>query len=583
MTTRRLAAILAADVVGFSSMMERDEEGTLRRLKATQRDIIEPRVREHHGRIVKTTGDGFLIEFGSPLDAVRCALEIQEAVKPNGVPGVDPLKLRVGINLGDIIVEEDGDIYGDGVNVATRLEQIAEPGSVCISGKVHDEVEGKLESRFTFYGEQHVKNIARPVRVYAPDLGGPAWHSEGLIEPRSPHKASIAVLPFTNMSGDPQQDYFADGIVEDIITSLSRFPSLFVTARTSSFAYKGRSVDINQIGRELGVRYILEGSIRKAGKRVRITGQLIEAASGGHLWADHFDGELTESLFALQDEITANVVGVIQPAIQEAEIHAAARRRPTSLTAYDLYLRALPRYRSMTREGLEEALELVYRALELDPRFSAAAAIAAVIRGYRWSGGFASATPEDLQEQVRLNRLAVDLDPNDPDVLGHCARNLAYTGADLDGATEMIDRATRLYPNSAFLWNQRGWVYMYGARPAEAVDFLARAMRISPRDAMHNDMLCGLAHVFVQLGQFEEAVSAARRSVRLNPYFSSPHRALVAALAHLGRQEEARDAAEHLLRIEPGFTIRAWDARNPWKHPAKENVIAGLRKAGLPE
>jgi len=223
MTSRGLAAVLAADVVGFSSMMERDEEGTLRRLKATQRDIIEPRVREHHGRIVKTTGDGFLIEFGSPLDAVRCALEIQEAVKPNGVPGVDPLKLRVGINLGDIIVEEDGDIYGDGVNVATRLEQIAEPGSVCISGKVHDEVEGKLESRFTFYGEQHVKNIARPVRVYAPDLGGPAWHSEGLIEPRSPHKATIAVLPFTNMSGDPQQDYFADGIVEDIITSLSRF------------------------------------------------------------------------------------------------------------------------------------------------------------------------------------------------------------------------------------------------------------------------------------------------------------------------------------------------------------------------
>jgi adenylate cyclase len=336
MTTRRLAAILAADVVGFSSMMERDEEGTLRLIKAAQRDLIEPRVRKHHGRIVKTTGDGFLIEFGSPLDAVRCALEVQEAVSAGGEPGgsEEALRFRMGINLGDIIIEDDGDIYGDGVNVATRLEQIAEPGSICISGKVFDEVEGKLSTSFSFTGEQTVKNLTRPVRVYSTRSPSEPTEAKQLQIPARP---SVAVLPFTNMSGDPEQEYFADGIVEELISALSRVRSFFVIARNSSFTYKGRAVDVRVVGRELGVRYILEGSVRKGGNRIRITAQLLDATDGSHLWADHYDGELTD-IFDLQDRITESIVGAIEPSIRSSEIERARRKRPDSLDAYDLVM-----------------------------------------------------------------------------------------------------------------------------------------------------------------------------------------------------------------------------------------------------
>src|SRR5215217_155788 len=371
MTTRRLAAILAADVVKFSAMMERDEEGTLRLLKTTQRDLIEPRVREHHGRIVKTTGDGFLIEFGSPLNAVRCALEVQEAVSTNGEPGgsEEALKFRMGINLGDIIIEDDGDIYGDGVNVATRLEQIAEPGSICISGKVFDEVEGKLSTSFGFTGEQQVKNLIRPVRVYS---------SQGAAEPRAepkplplPAMPSIAVLPFTNMSGDPEQEYFADGIAEDIITALSSLRWLFVIARNSSFTYKGRTVDVKQVGRELGVRYVLEGSLRKAANRVRITGQLVDAESGLTLWADRFESAL-DAIFEVQDRVTSSVVAITAARVEKAEIRRATLKPTTNLDAYDTLLRGLALASEVTQARYEEALRLFYRAIELDPTFATA-------------------------------------------------------------------------------------------------------------------------------------------------------------------------------------------------------------------
>src|SRR4051812_14461839 len=321
MTTRRLAAILAADVVGFSAMMEKDEEGTLTRVKVLQREVIEPRVKQRGGRLVKTTGDGFLCEFGSPVEAVRCALEVLEATGANETG----LLLRMGINLGDIIVEPDGDIYGEGVNVAARLEQLAEPGSIWLSEEIHRHVSGKIDRSFQERGEQQVKNIERPVRVYS--LGG---SPQAKNEPKPlplPDKPSIAVLPFTNMSGDPEQEYFADGVVEDIITALSRFKWLFVIARNSSFTYKGRAVDVKQVGRELGVRYVLEGSIRKSGNRVRIAAQLVEGSAGGHLWADRFEGAL-DDIFGLQDQVTGGVVGAISPKLQQAEIDRA-RGKPT--------------------------------------------------------------------------------------------------------------------------------------------------------------------------------------------------------------------------------------------------------------
>jgi adenylate cyclase len=337
MTTRRLAAILAADVVGFSSMMEKDEEGTASRIRTMRREVVEPKLGAHKGRLVKATGDGFLAEFASPVEAVRCALAVQDKIA--GQPANEGMKLRIGINLGDIIIEDDGDVLGDGVNVAARLEQMADPGGVLISGKIYDEIEGKIDRVFEDRGEQQVKNIARPVRVYALAGAGPS-RSEPKVLPL-PDKPSIAVLPFTNMSGDPEQEYFADGVVEDITTALSGLRWLFVIARNSAFTYKGRAVDIRDVGRELGVRYVLEGSVRKAGGRIRLSGQLVEAETGRHIWANRFDGDLTD-IFTLQDRISESVVAAIEPTVRAAEL-ARSRSKPTeSFEAYDLCLQALP-------------------------------------------------------------------------------------------------------------------------------------------------------------------------------------------------------------------------------------------------
>ena len=367
--TRRLAAILAADVAGYSRLMGVDEEGTLAALKAIRRELSDPKVKEHRGRIVKTTGDGLLIEFASVVDAVRCAVEVQRemAERNADVPSDRRIELRMGINLGDII--KDGrDIYGDGVNIAARLEALAEPGGICVSRVVRDQVRDKLAFSFEDLGEQQVKNIARPVRVHRVVLSEISSPSEQAMATPSqsplplPEKPSIAVLPFQNMSGDPEQEYFADGMVEEIITALSRIRWLFVIARNSSFTYKGRAVDVKQIGRELGARYVLEGGVRKAGNRVRITGQLIDAPTGVHLWADRFEGA-TDDMFDLQDQITASVIGAIVPKVERAEIERARTKPTGNLYAYDLYLRALLHQRAFTREGNDEALGLLRRAI----------------------------------------------------------------------------------------------------------------------------------------------------------------------------------------------------------------------------
>jgi TolB-like protein len=380
--TRRLAAILAADVAGYSRLIGADEEGTLNRLKSIRAELIDPNISEHHGRVVKTTGDGFLVEFASVVDGLRCASEWQRGMAERNadVPPTSRIEFRMGVNVGDVVVE-DGDIFGDGVNVAARLEGLAEPGGICVSARVQEDVAGRLDLTFDDLGEQSLKNIARSVRAYRVRLAAAENISKSVPVERVlvlplPDKPSIAVLPFANMSGDPEQEYFADGMVEEIITALSRIRWLFVIARNSTFTYKGRSVDVKQVGRELGVRYILEGSVRKAGQRVRITGQLIDALTGTHLWADRFDGSL-EDIFELQDKVAVSVAGVIEPALQAAETARSAARPTTDLTAYDLYLRALAAYFPITKERIFEALGLLEQAIAIDRHYGPALAWAA--------------------------------------------------------------------------------------------------------------------------------------------------------------------------------------------------------------
>jgi adenylate cyclase len=375
--TRRLAAILAADVAGYSRLMGADEEGTLERLKALRRELLDPKIAEHHGRIVKTTGDGMLVEFASVVDAVRCAVEVQQAMSERDI-GAGPdnrIELRIGINLGDVIVEGD-DLYGDGVNIAARIEALADAGGVFVSNTVHDQVRDRLPFVFEDLGEQQVKNIARPVRVYRVRDAGAAKSPSALAPPALPlpDKPSIAVLPFQNLTGDTEQDYFVDGIVEEITTAISRLPWLFVIARNSSFTYKGQAVDVKQVARELGVRYVLEGSVRRAANRVRIAGQLIDTTSGAHIWADRFDSAI-DDIFELQDQVASSVVGAIEPKLRASEIDRAVRKPTDSLDAYNLHLRALAQFHKYTEEGIREALSLVKRALAIDPSYAPPAAM----------------------------------------------------------------------------------------------------------------------------------------------------------------------------------------------------------------
>lgn len=586
---RRLAAVLAADVAGYSRLMGLDEVGTARTLRE-HRAVTDALVAKHAGRIVKTTGDGVLLEFPSVVDAVECAVAVQAVMdqRNEGVPVDRQMLFRIGINLGDILIEGD-DIVGDGVNIAARLEGIAEPGGICISSSAYDQVRGKVTVEFNDLGEQRLKNIERLVRVYAAKFRS----NLGIVAPsvllanaearRSlpiPDKPSIAVLPFQNMSGDPEQEYFADGMVEDIITALARFKMLFVIARNSSFTYKGRAVDIKQVSRELGVRYVLEGSVRKAAGKVRITGQLIDGTNGSHLWADRFEGDLND-VFALQDEVTLKVVSAIQPRLMQTEIELAARRRPGNLSAHDLFLRALPHYYAMTREGMVQALQLLTCALELDPRYGAATSLAAGCHMTNIGQGWVTDPASEVAEGTRLLRLALTIDANDSDALSIAGRATAYMFGEFDSARDMVDRAVALNPNSALAWEQRGWAYEYAGQHEEAIGSFERAIRLSPLDPLLYSTLTGMSLALISLGRFDEAVGAARKALRKNPNFSSTYRCLLAGLAHLGREEEARDAAARLLELDPNFRISEWVSRGrAWRSPL---YVEGVRKAGLPE
>ena len=580
-TERRLVAIFAADVEGYSRLMGADEVSTLRDL-TQRRVILDGLIASHRGRIANTGGDSVLAEFGSAVDAVQCAVEAQ-AVLAGANAGLLPdrhVNFRIGIHVGDVMVK-GGDLFGDGVNIAARLQTLASAGGTCISGVAHDQVRKILPFAFTDLGAQHVKNIEEPVRAFAVSARGAsavAVSSNASMPLALPDKPSIAVLAFQNMSGDTEQEYFADGMVEDIITALSRFKSLFVIARNSSFTYKGKAVNIKQVGRELGVRYVLEGSVRKAAGTVRITGQLIDAMTGAHLWADRFEGDLSD-IFSLQDQMTESVVSAIAPRLMQAEIELAARRRPDDLSAYDLYLRAVQRFYSSTRAANEEAIQLLYSALEIDPRYGAAATLAAICYLHKIYFGWAVEPKSEMEEATRLSRLALSVDENDPEALAIAGRMTGLSG-DFEAAIEMVDRAVALNPNSAEAWYRRGITYRQARQSEEAVRSIERAIRLSPVDPMIYHTFSAMALALIDLRRFDEAVAVARKALRKNQPNSLIYRGLAAALAHLGREAEAREAAAHILELEPNFRISEMVART--SSSQFHVYIDGLRMAGLP-
>jgi TolB-like protein len=571
---RRLAAILAADVVGYSRLMEADEAGTARLLRE-HRAAADPLVAEHGGRIVKTTGDGVLIEFPSVVGAVQCAVALQKlmAERNAGVPSERRMEWRVGIHIGDILIEGD-DIIGDGVNLAARLEGIAEPGGICISEDAFRQVRGKIETEFRDGGEQALKNIARPVRVYraqpasAPESAVPAATTLPL-----PDKPSIAVLPFANMSGDPEQEYFVDGMVEEIITALSRIRWLFVLARNSSFTYKGQAVDVKQVGRELGVRYVLEGSVRKAGGRVRITGQLIDATSGAHLWADRFDGSL-EDVFELQDKVASSVAGVIEPALQAAETARSAGRPTADLTAYDLYLRANAMTLSSARKA-PEALRLLEQAIARDPRYGPALAWAAS-RCYRMLiDGQSEDREADALKGADFARRALEVAGDDPGILAAAALALAYFGEDIGAMMALVDRALALNPNFARGWHVSGILREWAGQPDLAIKHLEAALRLSPRVRIGSSLaFIGIAHFLSR--RFDETVPKLLLAIQEDPIFAQPYRFLAACYAHMGRLDDAREVVQRLRAITPVVVPDASYLRNP-EH--RELFLSGLRLA----
>jgi len=578
---RKLAVILAADVVGYSALMERDEEGTFARLVAGRKELFEPEIAKRHGRIFKLMGDGLLAEFGSVVDAVECAVSVQRGLIERNADFSEDQKIRVriGINLGEVIVE-GADRYGEGVNIAARLEQIAEPGGICVSAKVAAEVEKKLAFAFESVGSQQVKNIAEPVLVYRVVMDGQPRPGPPAKVLALPDKPSIAVLPFTNMSGDPDQEYFADGLVEDLITSLSKVSGLFVIARNSSFVYKNQAADIRQVAKELGVRYVLEGSVRRAAGQLRISGQLIDGSDGTHVWADKFEGP-HEDIFALQDHLTESIVGAIEPSLRRAEIERANRKRPESLDAYDLYMRALPHAYANTAVHTDEALRLLDRALAIDPGLAVAHGYAAWCHEQRFlRGGFHQ---EDRDAALRHTGTVLGAGSNDPQALSIAAFVQAMIVHDYQSAIAVLDRALKLNANSALAYGFSALVHMLCERYERSEEHALRALRLSPFDPLNYHPYLALALVRLFTGRLEEAVSYSTLAVDANPGFSFLHAALVVSHAEFGQLEPARAAARRLLEVAPQWTIGGFVQMDFVRPELMQVFVRGLRKAGLPE
>ena len=577
---RRLAAILAADVVGYSKLMGADEEGTLAALKLYRRELFDPKITEYQGRIFKATGDGALVEFASVVDAVRCALDIQRAMaaRNSDIPEDRRIEIRIGINVGDIIIDE-GDVYGDGVNIAARIEPLAERGTVCLSDNAYQQIKGKLPFDVIDMGEQQLKNIAQRVRIYSVRLkGAPARVALSL-----PDKPSLAVLPFQNMSGDPEQEYFADGMVEDIITGLSRIKWLFVIARNSTFTYKGRAVDVKQVGRELGVRYVLEGSVRRASGRVRVTGQLIDSSTGAHLWADRFESAL-DDIFDLQDKVTASVVGAIAPQLEQAEMERARRKPTESLDAYDYFLRGMASLYERNKEAISEALRLFYKAIELDPNFASAYGMAAWCYAWRKINGWTSDRAKEIAETAKLARRAAELGLDDAVALSRAAHAIAFGAADIAAGTTFVDRALVLNPNLAGAWYASGWIRVWRGEPDIAIDHFAHGMRLSPLDPNIIGMQGGTAFAHFIAGRYDEASSWAEKALWQQANYLTLLIVATASHALGGRAAEARQTLAHLCDLNPALRVSNIKDWAPFSRPDDlARLEDGLRKAGLPE
>lgn len=593
---RKLAAILVADIVGFSRLTSTDEERTLSRVRAIQSDVISPAIAAHNGRLVKRTGDGALVEFRSVVEAVRCAIEIQDAMHERnaGVAGEKRIDFRIGVHLGDVVEESDGDLMGDGVNVAARLEGLAAPGAICLSEDAYRQVRSRLELSVTDLGENKLKNIAEPLRVYALNVGGPATPEADpvtsqpvatpvAIQGAGHDKPSIAVLPFANMSRDAEQEYFVDGMVEDIITALSRFEELFVIARNSTFVYKGRAVEIRQVGRDLGVRYVLEGSVRKAGERVRITGQLIDASTGAHLWADKFDGQL-EDVFDLQDQITANVVGALEPTMRKAEIERARRKPAEHMGAYDLYLQALPHIYAIRQDENLLALDMLERAIELDGNYAPALAHAGWCLVQRITRGWPSYGDDDIKRAVGWARQSLAAGSDDAKAVVIAGFVLVLLRQDYNAGIDAVFRAVDINPGSGFVNAMAGSALVFGDEAEAGLPLMQKAMELCPKDPSFFSFLTvtGVGHLFQ--GEFEQAIEFANRSVALQADWDSTYWVLVTAYSGLGQHEEAKSAARQLLEVNPAASASTYERVLPMKSPeARALVIQSLREAGIPE
>jgi len=583
-TERRLVAIFAADVEGYSRLMGADEFETLQAL--TQRRIIlDGLISAHRGRIANTAGDSVLAEFGSAVDAVQCAVEAQAALAGanEGLSSNRHINFRIGVHVGDVMVK-GGDLFGDGVNIAARLQTLASAGGVCVSGAAHDQVRKILPFAFTDLGAQQFKNIEEPVRAFAASAKGTSAvvASSSVSIPLSlPDKPSIAVLPFQNMSGDPEQEYFADGIVEDIITALARMPWLFVIARNSSFTYKGRAVDLKQVGRDLGVRYVLEGSVRSAGNRVRVTGQLIDAVTGAHLWAERFDGDLKD-VFDLQDHITSSVIGALTPKLEQAEIEYAKRKPTESLNAYDSYMRGLSCFHRGSRQSLIDALQFFDRAIELDPGFASAYGMASWCCIIRNNNGWLPNT--EVERMTSLARKAGRLGKDDPIALGVSGLVLAQVEGDLTAGAALLDRALMLGPSLAPVWHLSGWVRLYLGQAKMAIEHMEHALRLNPLDPLHYAAQTGLAAAYFLDGQYDKAASWADRALHEQPNYSAAIRMAAASYALARQIAKARSYMARMLKIDPSLRASKLKGIVPFRGNADAaRYVDGLRQAGLAE
>ena len=584
--TRKLAAILAADVVGYSRLAGADEDRILARLRALRSDLIDPTIAVHHGRVVKRTGDGALVEFRSVVDAVRCAIEVQNGMveRNDGVPQDRRIEFRIGIHLGDVVEESDGDLMGDGVNIASRLEGVAAAGAICLSEDAYRQVKARLDLSVSDLGNTQLKNIAEPIRVYSLQVGGAATKAAATFETATSRpataapKLSIAVLPFANMSGDAEQDYFADGISEDIITALSKLSQLFVIARNSSFTFKGKNVQVQEVGTKLGVRHVLEGSVRKSGNRVRITAQLIDATTGGHLWAERFDRELTD-IFAVQDDVTQQIVDALAVNLTEGDRKRLAPGQSRHPEAYDCFLRGRELWHRLTKQTNSDARDLLQRAVELDPNFASAHAFLALTHGLDYLNRWSASPQRSIEQAEEAATLAAARDDSDP--VAHWALSVVKLySRQHDKAISEAERAIVLNPNFAEGQVSLGEALIYSGRSGEALAYFDRARVLNPY--FPDVVLHFQALALFQLRRYEEAVELLLQRVNRNPVTDVSRALLAACYGHLGRFEEARARWQEVLRVNPDYSLEYRRKVLPFKNPADfELVIEGLRNAGV--